>query len=71
MWEVLDNNTYNNHNYDDLYLSISTGPRYIWSRGDVWLAAIGARRWYGLEKYNWSYGTRLDVNYDFSRKVSG
>ncbi len=64
-------NTYNNHDYDDLYLSASTGPRYIWSRGDVWLAAIGARRWYGGEKYNYSYGTKLDTNYDFTRKLSG
>ncbi len=64
-------NTYNNHDYDDLYLSSSTGPRYIWSRGDVWLAAIGARRWYGWEKYNYSYGAKLDTNYDFTRKLSG
>ena len=64
-------NTYNNHDYDDLYLSASTGPRYIWSRGDVWLAGIGARRWYGGEKYNYSYGTKLDTNYDFTRKLSG
>lgn len=64
-------NTYNNHDYDDLYLSASTGPRYIWSRGDVWLAGIGTRRWYGGEKYNYSYGTKLDTNYDFTRKLSG
>ena len=64
-------NTYNNHDYDDLYLSASTGPRYIWSRGDIWLAGIGARRWYGGEKYNWSYGAKIDANYDFTRRLSG
>ena len=64
-------NTYNNHNYDDLYLSASTGPRYIWSRGDVWLAGLGVRRYYGGEKYNYSYGAKLDTNYDFTRKLSG
>lgn len=64
-------NSYNNHDYDDLYLSASTGPRYIWSRGDVWLAGIGARRWYGWEKYNYSYGAKIDTNYDFTRKLSG
>lgn len=63
-------NTYNNHDYDDLYLSASSGPRYIWSRGDVWLAAIGARRWYGDEKYNYSYGAKIDTNYDWTRKMS-
>lgn len=66
----LYSNTYNKHNYDDLYLSASTGPRYIWSRGDVWLATIGARRWYGSEKYNYSYGAKIDTNYDWTRKLS-
>ena len=64
-------NIYDKHNYDDLYLSASTGPRYIWSRGDVWLAGIGARRYYGGEKYNYSYGAKLDTNYDLTRKLSG
>ncbi|MBR5355257.1 MAG: DUF560 domain-containing protein [Alphaproteobacteria bacterium] len=66
----LYSNTYNKHNYDDLYLSASTGPRYIWSRGDVWLATIGVRRWYGSEKYNYSYGAKIDTNYDWTRKLS-
>lgn len=64
-------NFYDKHRYDDLYLSVSTGPRYVWSRGDVWLAAVGARRWYGWDEYNLSGGARLDANYDFSRRLSG
>ena len=64
-------NTYDKHDYDDLYLSASTGPRYIWSKGDIWLAAVGARRWYGREAYNWSYGAKVDTNYDFTRRLSG
>lgn len=64
-------NFYDKHRYDDLYLSVSTGPRYVWSRGDVWLAAVGARRWYGWDEYNLSVGARLDANYDFSRRLSG
>ena len=64
-------NIYNKHKFDDLYLSASTGPRYIWSNGDIWLAGIGARRWYGGEKYNYSYGAKIDTNYDFTRKLSG
>jgi len=63
-------NIYDYHDYDDLYLSASTGPRYIWSHGDVWLAGVAARRWYGWEKYNWSYGAKLDTNYDWTRKLS-
>jgi len=64
-------NTYTNHDYNDLYLFAATGPRYIWSRGDIWLSGIGVRRWYGDKRYNWSYGTMLDTNYDFTPRLSG
>ncbi len=63
-------NIYDKHDYDDLYLSASTGPRYIWKNGDVWLAGVASRRWYGWDPYNWSYGGKLDLNYDFTRKLS-
>lgn len=63
-------NIYNKHDYDDLYLSASTGPRYIWDKGDVWLAGIANRRWYGWDEYSWAYGLKLDTNYDFTRKLS-
>lgn len=64
-------NIYNKHKFDDLYISTSTGPRYVWNNGDVWLAGVVARRWYGWDEYNWSLGEKLDVNYDFTRKLSG
>lgn len=64
-------NVYDKHDYDDLYLSAGTGPRYVWGRGDVWLAGVAARRWYGWGRYNWSAGVRLDTNYDFTRRLSG
>ena len=64
-------NIYNKHKFDDLYLSTSTGPRYVWNNGDVWLAGMVARRWYGWDRYNWSVGGKLDTNYDFTSKLSG
>ena len=64
-------NVYNKHTYDDLYLSSSTGPRYIWESGDIWLAGVLNRRWYGWDRYSWAYGVKLDTNYDFTRKISG
>ena len=64
-------NIYDKSEYDDLYLSFSTGPRFVWERGDVWLAPMVTRRWYGWERYNWSAGARLDTNYDFTRRLSG
>ena len=63
-------NIYNKHKFDDLYLSVSSGPRYIWERGDVWLAALANRRWYSWDKYNWSVGGKIDTHYDLTRKIS-
>ncbi len=64
-------NIYDKHKFDDLYLALSTGPRYVWQRGDIWMGATASRRWYGWDEYNWNAGMRLDLNYDFSRKMSG
>lgn len=64
-------NVYDKSEYDDLYLSFATGPRFVWTRGDVWVAPMVTRRWYGWERYNWSAGARLDMNYDFTRRLSG
>lgn len=63
-------NVYNKHKFDDLYLSAATGPRYIWERGDVWLAAMVSRRWYGWDRYNWTLGGKIDTHYDWTRKLS-
>ena len=63
-------NIYDKHKFDDLYLSAATGPRYIWKRGDVWFASIANRRWYGWDRYNWSVGGKIDVHYDWTRKLS-
>ncbi len=62
---------YEKSGYDDLYLSASTGPRYIWSRGDVWLAGILGQRFYDGKNYNHGYGSKIDANYDFTRKLYG
>ena len=63
-------NIYNKHDYDDLYLAAGTGPRYIWKNGDVWLAGVASQRWYGWDSYNHSYGGKLELNYDFTRRLS-
>lgn len=63
-------NIYNKHKFDDLFISASTGPRYIWNRGDVWFAGVLNRRWYGWNRYNWSIGGKIDTHYDWTRKFS-
>lgn len=64
-------NIYDVHNYDDFYVSTSSGPRYIWNRGDIWVAGLVGRRLNGWHGYNWTYGAKMDLNYDFTRKLSG
>ena len=63
-------NIYNKHKFDDLYLSFASGPRYIWERGDIWVAGIISRRWYGWNRYNWGAGGKIDTHYDWTRKLS-
>ena len=63
-------NIYNKHKFDDLYISMASGPRYIWERGDVWLSGVAARRWYGWDRYNWSLGGKIETHYDWNRKLS-
>lgn len=61
-------NIYKQHDYDDVYFGVSSGPRYVWNNGDIWAAAIASRRLYGWDGYNWSYGGKMDFNYDLSRR---
>ena len=61
---------YDKHDYDDLYIGASTGPRYVWANGDIWAAGILSRRLYGWDGYNTSYGGKLETNYDISRKLA-
>ena len=63
-------NLYEGNQYNDLYLAGSTGPRYIWDKGDIWVAGIVGRGWYGRDRFVWSYGAKLDTNYDWTRKLS-
>jgi tetratricopeptide (TPR) repeat protein len=63
-------NIYDGNRYSDLYLAGSTGPRYIWDKGDIWLAGVVGRGWYESERYVWSYGAKIDTNYDRTRKLS-
>ena len=57
-------------NNDDLVLTGSTGPRYVWDRGDIWVAGVASRAWYGQQKLGWSYGAKVDTNYDLTRKLT-
>jgi len=68
---ALQANLYDKSKYDIYYLSASTGPRYVFSRGDVWLAATGHKMYYGGRSYRDSLGVKLETNYDFLPRLSG
>lgn len=57
--------------YDDTYLSFSTGPNYVYTNGNVWLSAVGIKRYVGHEPYNYGIGAKIDTNYDFTYQWSG
>ena len=63
--------TYRHHDeYDDLYWSVSAGPKYVWNRGEIWTAAKIGRRRYAHAPYNATIGGVLNVGYDWSRRLS-
>jgi tetratricopeptide (TPR) repeat protein len=64
-------NLYDKSQYDVYYLSASSGPRYVFPRGDVWLAATGHKMYYGGRGYRDSLGLKLETNYDFLPRLSG
>jgi tetratricopeptide (TPR) repeat protein len=64
-------NTYDKSKYDDLYIMASTGPRYVWGRGDIWAAITAGKRYLGHDPYSSSIGAKIDANYDFTNRVSG
>jgi hypothetical protein len=63
-------NIYDKSEYDLHYLSASAGPRYVFPRGDVWLAATAYKMYYGHESYRESLGAKLDANYDITPRLS-
>ena len=65
------NSLYDKSNYNDLYLSYVVGGKYIWQNGDVFSGLAFSKRWLGGEQYNRTFGGKVDLNYDFSKHISG
>ncbi|MBR1544671.1 MAG: DUF560 domain-containing protein [Alphaproteobacteria bacterium] len=68
---VVYNSTYNKSEYDDLYLGYVIGPKYVWQRGDVFTGITMSRRWLDHQPYNKTLGGRIDLDYDFTKHLSG
>jgi tetratricopeptide (TPR) repeat protein len=61
---------YDNPAYDDIYTYASTGPRYVYGGGDVWLALAGTRRWVAHSPYSWQAGLKTETNYEITKRLS-
>ncbi len=67
---AFETNLYKENKYNDLSLAGSTGPRYVWDDGDIWFAGVVGRSWYSQKPLGWSYGAKIDANYDLTRRLS-
>ena len=68
---MLYSNTYNKKEYDDLYLSYTFGPKYVWRNGEVFAGPSAYRRWLSHQPYSYAVGLKINTNYDFTRNLSG
>lgn len=66
---ALFSSNYDSSEYDDFLYSLSAGPKYVWEKGEVWLAAKGVKRYYGHKDYNSSLGAIIQTDYDLSRRL--
>ncbi len=67
---TLYSNTYNKAKYNDLYIQLQSGPRYVYNRGSVWFAGIGQRRYFGHAPYTYGTGAGIFADYDITRRTS-
>ncbi len=54
---------YRKTQFDDMTLSVYTGPRLTLKRWDISVLGSLARRWYGNDGYSTSFGPSVDVTY--------
>ncbi|MDE6481732.1 MAG: surface lipoprotein assembly modifier [Alphaproteobacteria bacterium] len=54
--------------FDDYSLYLATGPRYVFDSGEISLQPVAVARWYAGDFYNYSYGLRLDTNWQIGRR---
>ncbi len=68
---ALINSSYDKSKYDDLYLSLSTGPKWVYRNGDIWTAVTATKRYLAHSQYSESLGFKIATSYDFSRNLFG
>ena len=67
---MLWSSSYDKKKYDDLYLSYSVGPKYIWQKGDVFIGPSVYRRWLGHRPYSYAIGGVIKTDFDITQHLS-
>ena len=62
--------TYDKKEYDDLYLTYTMGPKYIWGRGEVFIGPSVYRRWLNHQPYSSALGLKVNSNFDITNSVA-
>lgn len=63
-WRVganLQRREYDGGDFDDMTISLQTGPRLVLPKWDISLLGTGFRRWYGGKRHIDGYGARLEA----------
>ena len=63
--------TYDDKEYNDVYLLYAGGAKYVYQSGDIFVGMTTSKRFVGNKSYNKSVGIRLDMNQDLTKKMTG
>ncbi len=59
----LQRSQYKDSRYNDTYVLVSSGPRFLFNKSELAVLATGSRRWYGEKPYTETYGVRFEGGY--------
>ena len=67
---VIQKNTYNKSEYNDLYLGYTVGPKFVYKRGEVFVSLATNKQYFAGKPYSYSIGGRLSNSFDITDKLS-
>lgn len=67
---IVQKNTYNKPEYNDLYLGYTVGPKFVHKRGEVFLSLVTNKQYFDGKPYSYSIGGRLSNSFDITDKLS-
>ncbi len=67
---IIQKNTYNKPEYNDLYLAYNVGPKFVHKRGETFLSLTTNKQYFDGKPYSYSIGGRLSNTFDITDKLS-